>query len=170
MQLWQPCSKIFHKNPEIFRWMSEKDEKNILLENFVFPQNFFMDTYNAALTTLPWNFSQKSGNSSLNIQKWWKSIFFQKERFSICCHGYVECSFDNSAENFLAQCPKRINIFFSEESYLKVFRLTRRLQFCLLCWELSDKKPKFYAQCSKMIIKNWLFFPKNVFQYVDMDT
>ena len=77
--------------------MSETDKKN------VFPQSDPLDTQNAVLTTPLNSFRQNIENFQLIVRNDEKEDdFFQKNSFfRNCSLGYVECSFDDPADNLM---------------------------------------------------------------------
>ena len=110
-----PAEKFLTKSRKVFAECPKMIIKIIPLR-FVFPHNISMDTYNGVLTTLPKKIVPEAliffAQSPKKIKK---LTLFNKKLFSKC-HGCVECSIDNPAEIFQAQCPKMMKkLLFSKK-------------------------------------------------------
>ena len=115
MQLWPPFRKLSHKNPKVFLSISENDINLIFFQtNFLSSKLFLQTRIMQFWQPCQKKLCQKPENFALNFRKR-KKITCLNKNLSKCCHGCVECSFDNPAENFLtksliffAECPEMI--------------------------------------------------------------
>ena len=97
-------------------------------------------------------FGCKAGNLSFNVRNWIK-IF--KRTSSKLSSGHVGCGFDNSAEkfwtegqNFIAECRKQYENFFSVKYSFKMFRWKRKILFWQPCRNFSSERPKRFCSLS----------------------
>ena len=97
-------------------------------------------------------FGCKAGNLSFNVRNWIK-IF--KRTSSKLSSGHVGCGFDNSAENFwteghnfIAECRKQYENFFSGKYSFKMFRWKRKKLFLQPRRNFSSERPKRFCSLS----------------------